>query len=44
MGLMGLGLQRFGMMNALASSSIGTGKAKSIIMIFNGGAPSHIDL
>lgn len=45
MGLLGLGLDRFGMMNALASPSrTGPGKAKSIIMIFNGGAPSHIDL
>ena len=42
MGLFGLG------MNALASplqpGRFGPGKAKSIIMIFNGGAPSHIDL
>ncbi len=42
MGLLGLGT------NALASPAqagrFGRGKAKSIIMIFNGGAPSHIDL
>lgn len=45
MGLLGMGLDRFGAFNAMASlSRTGPGKAKSIIMIFNGGAPSHIDL
>jgi Protein of unknown function (DUF1501) len=45
LGLLGLGLDRFGVMNAMASlSRSGPGKAKSIILIFNGGAPSHIDL
>jgi hypothetical protein len=48
MGLLGLGLDRFGALNALAApaqrSVTGPGKAKSIILIFNGGAPSHIDL
>ena len=45
MGLLGMGLDRFGAFNALASpSTFGPGKAKSIILIFNGGAPSHIDL
>ena len=37
-----------GVLNALASPQtpgrFGPGKAKSIILIFNGGAPSHIDL
>ena len=37
--MLGLGLERFGVMNALASPSrTGPGKAKSIILIFNGGA------
>jgi len=47
-GLMGLGLHRLGALNALAASPArtgsGPGKAKSVILIFNGGAPSHIDL
>ena len=46
--LLGLGLHRFGVLNALpaptAPSKSGPGNAKSIILIFNGGAPSHIDL
>ena len=43
LGLLGLTL---GPLNVLAAPStrFGPGKAKSIIMIFNGGAPSHIDL
>jgi hypothetical protein len=48
MGLMGLGLGPLGFLNALAAPAPrkggGLGKAKSIILIFNGGAPSHIDL
>ena len=47
-GLLGVGMQRFGALNAFASQAPiklrGTGKAKSVIMIFNCGAPSHIDL
>lgn len=47
-GLCGLGLQQLGALNALASPTMlptnGSGKAKSVILIFNGGAPSHIDL
>src|SRR5580704_1282439 len=46
--LLGVGLHHFGGLNALASTApsnvIGAGKAKSVIMIFNCGAPSHIDL
>jgi hypothetical protein len=45
MGLLNLGL---GQLSALGTpsrnSGIGLGKAKSVILIFNGGAPSHIDL
>ncbi|MEQ1748742.1 MAG: DUF1501 domain-containing protein [Prosthecobacter sp.] len=45
MGMLNFGLSQLG---AFASpsrqSSIGVGKAKSVILIFNGGAPSHIDL
>ncbi len=48
MGLFGLGVNHFGAFNAFAAPSprplIGAGKAKSVILIFNGGAPSHIDL
>ena len=48
MGLLGLTSGPFGMLNALGAPSprAGTGpcKAKSVILIFNGGAPSHIDL
>ncbi len=46
----GMGMLNFGLsqLTALGSaykpSSIGLGKAKSVILIFNGGAPSHIDL
>lgn len=44
-----LGLLSFGPLGALSSlaqptTRTGPGKAKSIILIFNGGAPSHIDL
>jgi hypothetical protein len=46
--LLGLGFHRFGALNPLTAavplSHIGPGRAKSIIMIFNCGAPSHIDL
>lgn len=46
--MLGLGLNRFGALNTFASPApglpTGPGKAKSIILIFNGGAPSHIDL
>jgi len=45
MGMLGFGLNH---LNAFASPMakppIGLGKAKSVILIFNGGAPSHIDL
>jgi hypothetical protein len=48
MGLLGLGLNRLGLVNALATPAprAGTaqGKARSVILIFNGGAPSHLDL
>ena len=48
MGLLGLTSGPFGMLNALGAPSprvgTGPGKAKSVILIFNGGAPSHIDL
>lgn len=47
-GLLGVGMQRFGVLSALGSPGAvkvsGAGKAKSVIMIFNCGAPSHIDL
>src|SRR6187200_182229 len=46
-GLLGLGLHRLGALNALAAAPAvrgGLGRAKSVILIFNGGAPSHIDL
>src|SRR5687767_9538951 len=47
-GLLGLGLHRLGAMNAMAAAPSrtgpGQGKARSVILIFNGGAPSHIDL
>ena len=46
--MLGLTAGPFGALNALGSPSpkvvSGMGKAKSVIMIFNGGAPSHIDL
>jgi Protein of unknown function (DUF1501) len=43
LGMLGLGLNPFG---ALASPSPNSrlGKAKRVILIFNGGAPSHLDL
>jgi hypothetical protein len=41
MGMLGFGLSQ---LRALGSPQIGLGKAKSVILIFNGGAPSHIDL
>ena len=41
MGMLGYGLSQ---LRALGSPHIGLGKAKSVILIFNGGAPSHIDL
>ena len=45
LGLFGLSMGPLGALNALgAGPRFGPGKAKSIIMIFNGGAPSHIDL
>ncbi|MST00676.1 MAG: DUF1501 domain-containing protein [Pedosphaera sp.] len=48
LGLLGLGLHRFAALNALpapiARRGPSLGKAKSVILIFNGGAPSHIDL
>jgi hypothetical protein len=45
LGLLGLGLNRLGMLNAHAlPAKNAAGKAKSVILIFNGGAPSHIDL
>ena len=40
--MFGLGLNALG--SPLQPGRFGPGKAKSIIMIFNGGAPSHIDL
>lgn len=46
--LLGAGLHQFGALNAISAldpSKVGVGgKAKSIIMIFNCGAPSHIDM
>jgi hypothetical protein len=42
-----LGLGTLGVLGAglpLASKAAGANKAKSVILIFNGGAPSHIDL
>jgi uncharacterized protein (DUF1501 family) len=44
MSLLGLGLHRYGLLQAAPLSAFGPGKAKSIILIFNGGAPSHLDL
>ncbi len=47
-GLLGLGLNQFVSLMAQAApgarSATGPGKAKSVILIFNGGAPSHLDL
>src|SRR5579871_5383316 len=44
--LLGFGWNPFSAISALAppATRTGPGKAKSIILIFNGGAPSHIDL
>ena len=44
MGLMGLGMGLPGAMGAFAAPATGRGKAKAVILIFNGGAPSHVDL
>jgi hypothetical protein len=45
MGMLGFGLNHLSALGApIAKPGIGLGKAKSVIMIFNGGAPSHIDL
>jgi hypothetical protein len=45
MGLLNLGLGQLSALGAPSrTSGIGLGKAKSVILIFNGGAPSHIDL
>ncbi|MFC5453987.1 DUF1501 domain-containing protein [Prosthecobacter fluviatilis] len=44
-GMLGYGLNQLAALGAPSSRpGIGIGKAKSVIMIFNGGAPSHIDL
>ncbi|HEV7402073.1 MAG TPA: DUF1501 domain-containing protein [Chthoniobacteraceae bacterium] len=47
-GLLGLGLQRLATLSALGAPAnrpaSGPGKARSVILIFNGGAPSHLDL
>lgn len=41
-----MGLNQLGALNSLAAPlpRTGPGKAKSVILIFNGGAPSHLDL
>ncbi len=46
LGLLGMGWNPLAALSALAAPQMrtGPGKAKSIILIFNGGAPSHIDL
>ena len=45
MGMLNFGLSQLSALGAPSKpSSIGLGKAKSVILIFNGGAPSHIDL
>lgn len=45
LGMLGLGLSQLGATASPARSpGAGLGKAKSVILIFNGGAPSHIDL
>jgi len=46
LGLLGLGWNPLAALSALAppATRTGPGKAKSVILIFNGGAPSHIDL
>jgi hypothetical protein len=47
-GLLGFGLQRLAALSALGAAvnrpATGPGKARSVILIFNGGAPSHLDL
>ena len=45
-GLLGLAWNPLTALSALAppATRTGPGKAKAIILIFNGGAPSHIDL
>jgi hypothetical protein len=43
MGLLGLGLNHLGLLNAAAAPA-SKGRAKAVILIFNGGAPSHLDL
>jgi hypothetical protein len=46
MGLLGLGWSPMAALSALTppETRTGPGKAKSVILIFNGGAPSHVDL
>ena len=46
LGLLGPGFNPLGALSALAAPTtrIGPGKAKAVILIFNGGAPSHLDL
>lgn len=46
LGLLGMGWNPMAALSALAppQTRTGSGKAKAIILIFNGGAPSHIDL
>ncbi len=45
MGMLGFGLNHLSAFaSPMAKPPIGLGKAKSVILIFNGGAPSHIDL
>jgi hypothetical protein len=46
LGLLGLGWNPLSALSALAPPPMrtGPGRAKSVILIFNGGAPSHIDL
>ncbi len=43
-GLAGLGLLWHDWLRAAATSGAGQGKAKAVILIFNCGAPSHLDL
>lgn len=46
LGALGAGLARFGAAATLPAPAVrsGPGRATSVILIFNGGAPSHIDL
>ncbi|WP_294223761.1 DUF1501 domain-containing protein [Prosthecobacter sp.] len=45
MGMLGFGLNHLSAFGSpMPKAQIGLGKAKSVILIFNGGAPSHIDL